>query len=62
MLDRVLRPLDALLHQRANDRLLSSDCDDDGHRSITHLFGWVDDVTSGVPLVDFKKIVKKMLN
>ena len=54
MLDRVLRPLDSLLHQQANDRLLNRDHGDDGHGSITHLFGWVDDVTAGVPIVDLE--------
>ena len=43
VLDRVLRPVDALLRQRANDRLLNGDRGDDGHGSITHLFGWVED-------------------
>ena len=54
VLDRVLCSLDALLCQRANDRLLSGDLGDDDHGSITHLSGWVDDVTAGVPLVDLK--------
>ena len=52
VLERGLRPLDALLRQRTTDRLLRGDRGDDGHVSITHLFGWVDDVTSGVPPVD----------
>ena len=54
VLDRVLWPLDALLRQQANDRLLSGDHGDHGHGPITHLFGWVDDVMAGVPLVDLK--------
>ena len=52
VLDRVLRLLDALLCQQANACLLYGDCGDDGHGSIAHLIGWVDDVTARVPLVD----------
>ena len=47
-----LRPLDALLCQRANDRVLSRDHSNDVHGSIVHLFGWADGVTVGVPLCD----------
>ena len=59
MLDQVLRPLDALLRQRVNDRLLYGDRGDDGHGSITHLFGWVDDVMAQVPLVDLEYFCDK---
>ncbi|KAL7529537.1 hypothetical protein ACHAXR_009934, partial [Thalassiosira sp. AJA248-18] len=54
VLDRVLRPLDLMLKERAAARLSAGDLGDDGYGSVTHLFGYVDDVSSDVPLVDLK--------
>ena len=54
VLDAILRPLDKMLRQRAQVRLLGGDSGDDGHGSITHFFGYVDDVSSMIPLVDIK--------
>mmetsp|Transcript_18973 Transcript_18973/g.34190 ORF Transcript_18973/g.34190 Transcript_18973/m.34190 type:complete len:1170 (+) Transcript_18973:5063-8572(+) len=49
---RVLRPLNRLMQDRASERLLRNDPGDDGHGSITHMFGYLDDVTTLVPLHD----------
>ena len=62
VLNRVLRPLNALLCQQANGCLLYGDHGNDGHGSITHLFGWVDDVTAGVPPIDPFLFVTNLLN
>ena len=53
VVDRVLHPLDALLQQQANDRVLSGDNGDDGHmvQSLISLGGLT---TAGVPLVGLK--------
>ena len=59
VLDRVLCLLDALLCQRANDRLLCGDRGENIYWSITHLFGWVDDVMAGVTLVDLISVCDK---
>ena len=52
VLDRILRPLDNSLKIRSTARLASGDTGDDGYGSIAHILAWVDDVTSGVPLID----------
>lgn len=52
VLNRVLQPLNALLHIRANQRLKNGDTGDDGFGGITHLFSWVDDISCTVPLQD----------
>ena len=49
---RVLRPLNCLMRERAADRLLRYDLGDDGHGSVAHIFGYLDDVTTLVPLRD----------
>ena len=61
VLDRVLRPLDTMLRQRAADRLASGDSGDDGFGSISHLFGYVDDNSSCVPLVDLAFFFAKLV-
>ena len=40
------------MQERASDRLIRQKCRDDGHGSITHIFGYLDDVTTLVPLRD----------
>ena len=54
VLDRVLKPLDAMLRAQAKARLASGDLDDDGMGSITNLFAWVDNVCGAIPLVNLK--------
>ena len=52
VMNRVFQPLDSILRQRANDRLLTGDPGNDGFGSITHLFAWVDDISATVPHED----------
>ena len=47
-LDRVLQPLDDILHQRVAGRLARGDRGDDGFGSISHLFGYVLTITRAV--------------
>jgi hypothetical protein len=47
---RLLEPIGKLLRQRASDRLASSDPGDDGFGGISHLLGYVDDISSCVYL------------
>ena len=54
VLHEVLAPLDDLLQERAAVRLAAGDWGDDGHGSVTHLMGYVDDVSAMVPLVDLE--------
>ena len=58
VLDSILRPLDKLMKDRAakrlHDGMVTGDVGDDGHGSVTHAMGYVDDVTPWVPLVDLK--------
>ncbi len=53
-MNRVLQPLDKLLRQRAHDRAKTGNPGDDGHGGITHLFAWVDDLSSTVPHEDVR--------
>jgi hypothetical protein len=52
VLEEILAPLESLLKERANERLLKGDPGDDGYGSITHFFSFVDDNTTLVPLQD----------
>ena len=53
VLDRVLRPLDMMLKQRASHRLHSQQRRmDDGHGSETHMQAYIDDCKAMVPLED----------
>ena len=54
VMNRVLQPIDKLLRQRANERLKNGDPGDDGYGGITHLFAWVDDLSSTIPHIDIK--------
>ena len=54
VLNRILTPINNLLHQRAAERLRNGDPGDDGYGGITHLFAWVDDISCTVPHVDLK--------
>ena len=47
---RLLEPIDKLLRQRASDRLASGDPGDDGFGGISHLLGYVDDISSCIYL------------
>ncbi len=47
---RLLEPIDKLLRQRASDRLASGDPGNDGFGGISHLLGYVDDISSCVYL------------
>ena len=49
---RLLQPLDDLLKSRASARLLAGNVGDDDNGGITHLLGYVDDVSACVPLED----------
>ena len=40
------------MRERAEDRLIRRDLGDDNHGSITHIFGYLDDVTTLVTLQD----------
>jgi len=51
---RLLQPLDELLKSRANTRLLAGNTGDDESGGITHLLGYVDDVSACVPLEDLQ--------
>ena len=51
---RLLQPLDDLLKSRASARLLAGHAGDDDNGSITHLLGYVDDVSACVPLEDLQ--------
>jgi hypothetical protein len=50
----LLRPLDHLLRNRATLRLQNGDPGDDGSGGITHLLGYVDDVSTCTPLADIE--------
>ena len=52
VLNKVLRPLDRLLKQRAADRLGLGLLGDDTYGSITHLMAYIDDLSCLVPLED----------
>ena len=54
VLDRVIRPLDGMLRERAQERVANGDYGDDGQGSVTNMFAWVDDVCSCIPLVDLR--------
>jgi hypothetical protein len=43
---RLLKPIHKLFHQRASDQLASGNPGDDGFGSISHLLGYVDDISS----------------
>jgi hypothetical protein len=49
---RLLQPIDSLLRERAATRLASGDPGDDGFGGISHLLGFVDDISSCVFLPD----------
>jgi hypothetical protein len=51
---QLLQPLDTLLKSCAAACLLNSHPGDDGKGSITHLLGYVDDVSTCIPLVNLK--------
>jgi hypothetical protein len=50
----LLQPLDIELRERATTRLRNGDPGDDGLGGITHLLGYVDDVSACVPLKDLQ--------
>ena len=50
----LLRPLDKLLKERAKQRLQNGNPGDDGSGGITHLLGFVDDVSTCTPLEDIE--------
>ena len=50
----LLQPLDIELRKRAATRLRNGDPGDDGFGGITHLLGYVDDVSACTPLEDLK--------
>jgi hypothetical protein len=50
----LLQPLDIELQERAATRLRNGDPGDDGFGGITHLLGYVDDVSACTPLADLK--------
>ena len=50
----LLQPLDIELRERAATRLRNGDPGDDGFGGITHLLGYVDDVSACTPLEDLK--------
>ena len=50
----LLKPLDKLLRACATHRLNSGNPGDDGAGGITHLLGFVDDVSACVPLEDLE--------
>jgi hypothetical protein len=54
---RLLQPLDTLLKSRAAACLLDGHPGDDGKGSITHLLGYVDDVSICIPLVNLSSSV-----
>jgi len=56
---RLLQPLDILLKERAQERLLTGNTGDDGHGGVTHLLGYVDDVSACVPLEDLQFLCDK---
>jgi hypothetical protein len=49
---RLLQPIDSLLRKRAVVRLASGDPGDNGFGGISHLLGYVDDISSCVFLPD----------
>jgi len=49
---RLLQPIDSLLRERAAARLASGDPGDDGFGGISHLLGFVNDISSCVFLPD----------
>jgi hypothetical protein len=51
---RLLEPLDVLLKSRASTRLLAGHTGDDDNGGITHLLGYVDNVSACVPLEDLQ--------
>ena len=54
VITRLLRPLDALLKARASECLLAGNKGDDNNGGVTHLMGFVDDVSACVPLEDLQ--------
>ena len=55
VLNKALKPLLKEMREYANKRWHEyRDPGDDGYGSVTHALGWMDDVTSAVPLVDLK--------
>ncbi len=51
---KLLQPLDIELHERAATRLQNGNPGDDGFGGITHLLGYVNDVSACVPLEDLQ--------
>jgi hypothetical protein len=51
---RLIEPIDKLLRERAAERLRNGDPGDDGFGGISHLLGYVDDISSCVYLPDLK--------
>ena len=49
VLNRILQPLNKLLHQRATQQLQNGDPGDDFFGGITHLFAWVDNISWTIP-------------
>jgi hypothetical protein len=49
---RLLKPIDKLLRQRASDQLASGNPGNDGFGGISHLLGYVDDISSCIYLHD----------
>jgi len=49
---RLLEPIDSLLRERAAAQLASGDSGDDGFGGISHLLGYVDNISSCVYLSD----------
>jgi hypothetical protein len=54
VLHRILKPLDEQLQQRAAARLASGIPGDGGFGSLTHLFAYMDDISSTVALEDIQ--------
>ncbi|KAL7523532.1 hypothetical protein ACHAWF_000558 [Thalassiosira exigua] len=50
VLHEIIAPVDALLKDRASDRLAGEIERDDSYGGITHFGGWVNDLLAGVPL------------
>ncbi len=52
VLHRILKPLAESLHEHAHTRLSQGNTGDDGCGGISHLFAYMDDISSTVPLQD----------
>jgi hypothetical protein len=59
---RLIEPIDSLLRKRAEARLASGDPGDDGFGGISHLLGYVDDISSCVYLPDLPFLCNTLKN